>query len=85
MLGGELKFPLAEERSELLPGDILIAYTDGVTDSITGKHVSEKIGSIIPQAIHSLNSGPRGIAESIFDYSSEHLNDDATVLVVKVK
>ena len=86
----EAEFALGEVRLE--PGDVLLYYTDGVTEApgITGDRFDEaRLLRALEQACRS-GQGAQGILDTLFDRldrfvgSDRQLEDDASMVVLKV-
>jgi Stage II sporulation protein E (SpoIIE) len=75
-----LTVPLAEEHTDLASGDLTIIFTDGLEMDIAG---------VTEVALSCKESGVETIANAVFDKAlarkQQAFDDDATVLVLKVK
>jgi phosphoserine phosphatase RsbU/P len=90
MIGTFLNGPYEQETIQLQSGDILVVYTDGVTEALNPAGVEfgeEKLRSVV---VESLRLPARESAEEIIakvlgwqGYASQH--DDITLIVVKFK
>ncbi len=81
--------PFIEDVCELSPGDVVIAYTDGVTEPIPKdplRHVGRP--GIAKAAFPHLSKSAKEIAEAIEQrvlfHARGQLEDDATIMVLKV-
>ena len=88
VLGAFEGIKLPEERLTLAPGDVLVFYTDGVTDALNGE--GEEFGEERLQAVIAANIG--GSADEMIDAISGALaaftrgaeqGDDVTCVVVR--
>ncbi len=90
IIGTFLNEPYEQETIRLQTGDILLVYTDGVTEALNGSGVEfgeEKLRSIL---VESLRLSARDLTEKVIakvlewqGQASQH--DDITLIVVKVK
>ena len=90
IIGTFLNEPYEQETIQLKTGDILLVYTDGVTEALNGSDVEfseEKLRSIL---VESLRLSARDLTEKVIaevlawqGQASQH--DDITLIVVKVK
>ncbi len=84
-------FPSAEygdSRLDLLPGDLLVCYTDGVTEpeNIYGEPFGEErlLNTLLRNAHRDLNGIIASVMESVVDWTgSTELQDDMTLLLAK--
>ena len=88
-LGVDLDAPQAEHNERLTVGDVLVAYTDGVSDALcNGNESSVKgRGRIMSIVLNDRDLPCRQLAEAIMT-AAENANsllDDATVCVVRYK
>ena len=73
--------------AELSPGDVLVFYTDGVTEA--GNRLDEEFGmERLSAAVRSSSSlSAEDLMSSIYnaaaDFCGDNFNDDVTILVVK--
>ncbi len=81
--------PLHQASIELLPGDILVLYTDGVTEAMNS--ANELFGpERLEQAVRRWSNGSvkeiiQGIRQDVTDYThKEFQEDDITILVCRV-
>jgi GAF domain-containing protein len=81
--------PLAEERMELIDGDILVAATDGVFDAgtKTGRPLDRQgVHSIVfAQTWESAKDLAEAIERAARERDEGELNDDLTIIVIKIK
>ncbi|MEN6371870.1 MAG: SpoIIE family protein phosphatase [Armatimonadota bacterium] len=72
----------------LEPGDILLIYTDGITDARNNGHFFG-IEGVSRTLIENADKNERDIADAVFDAASKvasgDLRDDAAVLLIKTK
>jgi putative methionine-R-sulfoxide reductase with GAF domain len=87
-LGVPLSLPMQEAHKELLVGDLLVAYTDGVGEAIArepGAGIDEIHRIVLDRKLQK----PQAIAEAIMARASEaagsEIGDDASVLVLQVE
>ena len=77
-----------EAVAQLYPGDLIVAYTDGVTEATN--HHDEEFGieRLIQAAIHNARPGAEKVVQAVFEYMDRFTggrqNDDATVLVLQI-
>lgn len=88
-LGHGLNLPIGEEVMELEPDDLIIAYTDGITDA--GENTAKKSFGVagINSVVYSHSEKePEEIAREIEKSAHAHANyqfeDDVTIMVLKV-
>jgi phosphoserine phosphatase RsbU/P len=78
----------AEVMVQLRPGDLVVAYTDGVTEASDADGEELGLERVARVAAESLEQHPDRVAKSIFDtmdeFSVGQQRDDATVLVFRV-
>jgi PAS domain S-box-containing protein len=79
---------VAEERIALRSGDVMILYTDGVTEAINSAGVGYGIERLAEAAKHSHHEPAAAIRDKVLSSLRGHMNgedllDDITVLVVK--
>jgi serine phosphatase RsbU (regulator of sigma subunit) len=84
-LGEKTTSPFTEELVELLPGDLIIGYTDGATETLSRLQLS----ALCEEALDA-GQTPKAIADAIIDKVIKNRGpddqaDDTTVFVVKVK
>jgi hypothetical protein len=84
------RFLFGQDWTELAPGDLVIAYTDGISEAGAGLHGHDEFGSrrIKQTAMARLDATPAEIARAIFEAARTHaggqLTDDATVIVLRL-
>jgi len=78
----------AEVMVQLKPGDLVVAYTDGVTEATDADGEELGLERVARVAAESLEQHPDRVAQRIFDtmdeFSIGQQRDDATVLVLRV-
>ena len=78
----------AEGCCQLEPGDMVVAYTDGVIEASDADGEELGLERVARVAAESLEQHPDRVAKSIFDtmdeFSVGQQRDDATVLVFRV-
>jgi phosphoserine phosphatase RsbU/P len=86
---GVLPDPEIQEATiQLQPGDVLVMYTDGVTEAIDGgqeEFGEERLAAVVAQARHA---SAQGLAEAVSDAVQRFVGestpfDDLTLLVLK--
>ncbi len=81
-------YTYAEVMVQLRPGDLVVAYTDGVTEASDADGEELGLERVARVAAESLEQHPDRVAKSIFDtmdeFSVGQQRDDATVLVLRV-
>ncbi|MDT7541390.1 MAG: hypothetical protein QOE33_1294 [Acidobacteriota bacterium] len=87
ILGFALDTPMGEEMCQLSPGDLIIAYTDGVSEA--GSHASPVGRRGIVDAVQAHPDGTpetiaKAIEQKIMAQSGGPLQDDATIMVLRV-
>lgn len=82
-------WPYAEGVVELRPGDLIIAYTDGVTEIVNPSGEEWGVEGLLHAADETDARGPDDVARAIFtamdEFSQGHQVDDATVMVARVE
>lgn len=82
-------WPYAEGVVELRPGDLIIAYTDGVTETVNPSGEEWGVEGLLKAADLTDAHGPDDVARAIFmgldAFSQGHQVDDATVMVARVE
>lgn len=89
-LGSSRSTKYQDEVVQLLPGDILVAFTDGIpeAESVDGTQFGERAMKALCEKFYS--EGPRGICDAIRNAVEVHvgtlsrLDDDVTLVVVQV-
>jgi serine phosphatase RsbU (regulator of sigma subunit) len=78
---------IGEAEIALAPGDILVCYTDGVTEAINGAEEEFGVQRLIDAVRASSDGGARDVLASIITslgaFTNDSLFDDATLVVVK--
>jgi phosphoserine phosphatase RsbU/P len=78
-----------ESAVELSPGDLVVAYTDGVVEALSPDGEEWGTRGLLSAAAKSDSERPDEIVEAIFacldDFSRGRQTDDATVAVVRVR
>jgi phosphoserine phosphatase RsbU/P len=73
---------------QLRPGDLIIAYTDGVTEAVNPAGEEWGVEGLRKAADESAAQCPDNIARAIFtsmdEFSQGRQTDDATVIVARV-
>ena len=73
---------------ELDPGDLVVAYTDGVTEAINPAGEEWGVDGLLGPVTASATQSAEGIVSAIFasmdDFSGGQQMDDATVVVLRV-
>jgi len=76
-----------EGTAWLRPGDLLVAYTDGVTEAVNAEGDEWGLEGLLKAIDKREGASPDEIARSIFaqmaEFSEGHQTDDATVLVAR--
>lgn len=77
-----------EGEIQLNPGDLVVAYTDGVTEAVSPVGEQWGVESLRKTAAESLEQSPDDIVRTIFtaidEFSRGRQTDDATVVVMRV-
>lgn len=91
LLGLRADAAVGEDRYELLPGDVVIACTDGITEAGTLAHADFNHGRIQEVLLRLSSDGPlnaervaRGIEREARQHAGGAFSDDFTLLVVSV-
>lgn len=89
-----VRFPLGIEEVELFGedvmqleyGDLIVAYTDGITES--GAPNDFGIRGVLSAVLNHFHDDPEAIATAIYEAAKAHgggeLNDDATVIIIRI-
>lgn len=86
-LGIDADAPFTEDRLVLEPGQMIVLYTDGVTEARNS--AGEMLGPEgIERALSECRNGAQGAVRCVTDAVSEHLgpekaSDDQTILVLE--
>src|SRR5205823_485943 len=79
---------LRVETIELRPGDVLLQYTDGLTEATNAESVEYGDGRLYGSFLHNLQLPLQqmvdGIAKRVGDYVAGPLGDDLTILALSV-
>jgi sigma-B regulation protein RsbU (phosphoserine phosphatase) len=83
LLGWRRDPPLSEQIAELQPGDVLILYTDGLTDTT---RVQVGVDAVVGAATTTVSRHPAEIADALERLATANgeLSDDLAVLVLRV-
>ncbi len=77
----------SEGEVQLWPGDLLIAYTDGITEATNSAGDEFGVERLRQTAAHAARLDANEIVEKIFqavdEFSNGHQSDDATLLVLR--
>jgi serine phosphatase RsbU (regulator of sigma subunit) len=87
-LGIGLNLPLGEEVKELSSGDIIIAYTDGVLEPSRDIYPVGRAGIIEAASMHFAETPEiiaKAIEEKVMSHAGGHLEDDVTIMVLRVE
>ena len=88
VLGAVKSTSYEEERVDLKPGDLLLWFTDGLTDpqNEKGEHFGEERVAEVARAALDLPSQDvvRKMYDAVFEFSGGMMTDDFTLLVIKV-
>ena len=79
-----------EGQAQLASGDVLLFYTDGVTEAMNGKREILGLRRLINVVKRNLKMDAQGLIDAIYNEvlnfaAGEPQNDDLTLMVVKVK
>jgi sigma-B regulation protein RsbU (phosphoserine phosphatase) len=90
IIGAFLDGPYEQETIQLQSGDILVVYTDGVTEALNPAGVEfgeEKLRSTVVESLRlpARESAARMIAKVLEWQGRASQHDDITLIVVKVK
>jgi sigma-B regulation protein RsbU (phosphoserine phosphatase) len=90
IIGTFLNEPYKQETIQLQSGDMLVVYTDGVTEALNPAGVEfgeEKLRSIVAESLRlpARESGARVIAKVLEWQGQASQHDDITLIIVKVK
>jgi serine phosphatase RsbU (regulator of sigma subunit) len=90
IIGTFLNEPYEQETFQLQSGDMLVVYTDGVTEALNPAGVEfgeEKLRSIVVESLRlpARESGARVIAKVLEWQGQASQHDDITLIIVKVK
>ena len=83
MLGVDPSAPRADFESELLAGDLLLLYSDGLVE-VRGASLEEGLERLRMQVQHGGGAGPDQLAEGLLAAAGATANDDIALLVVEV-
>lgn len=79
----------AEEKIQLTPGDVLLFYTDGVTEALNGEKEIFGVGRLIRTVQQNLALDAQGLIDVVYEKvlefaAGEAQNDDLTLIALKV-
>lgn len=84
----ELPFPYQVGEVWLRPGDILVAYTDGITEAHDAKQEEYGTERLIATVQANRNVGSRKLFQRILDdvdrFSEDHQEDDQTLIIISL-
>lgn len=88
MLGMMDDFPFQDDSVQIHPGDIMVIFSDGVTEAMNGEEVQFGDARLRDTIIEHRNEDARTMLESIVSTVKSHAGaapqmDDITILVVK--
>ncbi len=88
VLGAVPGFPYQSGALDLVPGDSLVVYTDGVTEAMDGKHALFGNGRLLDVCRDERRRYPKEMVEDIFAAVRTHAgdapqSDDITILAVR--
>ena len=83
VLGAWEGLSLETSESVLTPGDVLVMYTDGVTEARRGKEFfgeARLVAALEELRTTSIDELPRALLDTVLDFSSGGLRDDIVIL-----
>ena len=88
ILGGISDYPFEEEITQLEQGDLLVLYSDGVSEAMSSAEIEFGVNKIIEIVKSNLNLGSGEVLERIKDAIKLHTrgaaqSDDITMVIVK--
>lgn len=87
VLGIDATATFTETQCSLKPGDIVVIYTDGLTEATNTRGEMYTIDRLTDDIIRNRRLGAADLAESVFatvrEFATGQLKDDATILVIR--
>jgi sigma-B regulation protein RsbU (phosphoserine phosphatase) len=87
VLGVEATSTYSEVRCDLEPGDLVVIYTDGLTEATNTRGELFTIDRLCESIVRDRALDATALAESVFstvrDFAADELKDDATIFVVR--
>ncbi len=87
ILGIQPDAEFAEAACRLEPGDLLVVYTDGLTEATNERGELYTIERLSQDLVEKRDRGAQDVAESVFEtvrrYAAGEMRDDATILVMR--
>ena len=87
---GTFARPYLEQSTRLEPGDVLVAYTDGITEARHAKKRLDLFGDarLLAQLDNGRNRDPQelvdGLMAAAMDFAGGRLSDDAAIIAVSL-
>jgi len=87
-LGWLEDFDYTEEKLPLKPGDILVTFSDGISESMNAMEEEFEEEPILDIIMENLSASPKDITEKILEAAQNHAGsapqaDDMTLVVIK--
>jgi len=87
-LGWLEEFDYTEEKLPLKPGDILVTFSDGISESMNAMEEEFEEEPILDIIMENLSASPKDITEKILEAAQNHAGsapqaDDMTLVVIK--
>jgi len=77
---------LHDVQFRLLPGDMLVLYTDGITEARSGKvfYGDEKLAALVARSFDSADALTSAILCEVLEYQAGRPHDDIVVVAIRV-
>ena len=87
VLGVDLNATFSEAECDLAAGDIVVIYTDGLTEATNTRGEMYTISRLAEDILRNRSLGAAELAETVFatvqQFATGELKDDATILAIK--
>ncbi len=87
VLGVDSKATFSEVHCDLAPGDLVVIYTDGLTEATNSRGEMYTIERLSEDILRNRSLGAAALADTVFatvqEFATGELKDDATILAIK--